>query len=224
MADPAILHAQDVAIQAAQVQLEGSLTIPEGSSGLVIFAHGSGSSRLSPRNRAVARTLNDGGLSTLLLDLLTRQEQEIDERSGDLRFNIDLLARRLLGTIDWAVRGTRTAGMRIGLFGASTGAAASLVAAAGRPAEVGAVVSRGGRADMAAASLPLVAAPTLLLVGGNDPVVVRLNQEAAAMLRAPHQLQIIPEASHLFEEPGKLQLVAELAREWFARHLLRGTL
>jgi len=199
--------------------LEANLALPDNARGLVIFAHGSGSGRFSPRNRAVAATINEGGMGTLLLDLLTVGEQTLDERSGKFRFDIDLLAERLVGAIDWSLKDARTRNLRIGLFGASTGAAAALKAAAARPDAVFAVVSRGGRPDLAPLALPIVKAPTLLIVGGNDPVVMQMNEKAAEMLLAPHEIQIISGATHLFEEPGKLQLVAESALEWFERHI-----
>jgi dienelactone hydrolase len=185
----------------------------------VLFAHGSGSSRFSPRNRFVADFLNEGGLATLLLDLLTAEESEIDERTGALRFDIGLLSGRLIGAVDWLGARPDTRDLRIGIFGASTGAAAALNAAAERPAQVAAVVSRGGRPDLAMAALPRVRAPTLLIVGGLDGPVIGMNRSAAAQLACEHQLEIVPGATHLFEEPGKLEEVARLARDWFQRHL-----
>jgi dienelactone hydrolase len=213
------LHSEDVSLQTSTAQLEANLVLPDNAKGLVIFAHGSGSGRFSPRNRAVAATINEGGMGTLLLDLLTVGEQTLDERSGKFRFDIDLLGQRLVGAIDWALKDARTRALRIGLFGASTGAAAALMAAAARPEAVFAVVSRGGRPDLASLALPMVKAPTLLIVGGNDPAVMQMNEKAAEMLLAPHEIQIISGATHLFEEPGKLELVAESALEWFERHL-----
>jgi dienelactone hydrolase len=213
------LHSENVTLQISGVPLEANLALPDNARGLVIFAHGSGSGRFSPRNRAVAATINEGGMGTLLLDLLTVGEQTLDERSGKFRFDIDLLAERLVGAIDWSLKDARTRNLRIGLFGASTGAAAALKAAAARPDAVFAVVSRGGRPDLAPLALPIVKAPTLLIVGGNDPVVMQMNEKAAEMLLAPHEIQIISGATHLFEEPGKLQLVAESALEWFERHI-----
>lgn len=207
--------ATEITLPAAGTELGADLTIPRDSGAIVIFAHGSGSSRFSPRNRAVAETLNRRGLSTLLLDLLSEREQEVDERTGHLRFDIALLAERLVAAIDWVGEREQTRGMRIGLFGASTGAAAALVAAAQRPREVQAVVSRGGRADMAGPSLPEVRAPALLIVGSRDEAVIRMNQEAAERLDCRKELRIVEGASHLFEEPGKLEEVAALAAQWF---------
>lgn len=204
----------------AGASLAGSLAIPEGASGLVLFAHGSGSSRYSPRNRRVAAALQDGGLATLLFDLLTAEEEELDLRTAELRFDIDLLTERVVGAIDWASSQEATGRMPIGLFGSSTGAAAALRAAAERPTRVAAVVSRGGRPDLAEDALPQVRAPTLLIVGGEDAPVIRLNRSASARLVAERELKIIPGATHLFEEPGALEEVARLAREWFQRHFL----
>jgi pimeloyl-ACP methyl ester carboxylesterase len=180
--------------------------------GMVVFAHGSGSSRHSRRNRHVADVLADAGLRTLLLDLLTPSEDEVDQRTGELRFDVEMLGARVVGTIDW-LRESETA--PIGLFGASTGAAAALIAAASRPDEVSAVVSRGGRPDLAGAALPLVRAPTLLIVGSRDTTVLELNREARARMSAETSLEIIPGATHLFEEPGALDVVADLAAAWF---------
>jgi dienelactone hydrolase len=213
------MNHRDVRVDLGDVQLDGALAVAPGGAGLVIFAHGSGSGRLSPRNLQVAGVLNRAGLSTLLFDLLTPEEQTLDERTGELRFAIELLTARLVGVIDWAQRQPATTGLRIGLFGASTGAAAALGAAAERPNGVAAVVSRGGRPDLALASLPAVTAPTLLIVGGEDDVVIELNRKAAARLRAPHRLDIVPGATHLFPEPGALERVAELTRDWFVEHL-----
>ena len=208
-----------ITIHAAEVDLEGDLTLTPGAAGIVVFAHGSGSGRFSSRNRYVAAELARGGLSTLLFDLLTADEHAIDELTRELRFDIPLLSRRLIGTIDWLTRQPQTGSLRIGLFGASTGAAAALVAAAERPFEVGAVVSRGGRPDLAAAHLSLVQAPTLLIVGGLDGPVISMNNKAAAALRCEHKVHIVPGATHLFEEPGKLEIVADLARSWFVSRL-----
>ncbi|MDP1537006.1 MAG: dienelactone hydrolase family protein [Burkholderiales bacterium] len=194
------------------------LSIPERASGVVMFVHGSGSSRFSPRNRRVAGVLDAGGLGTLLFDLLTAQEQEIDERTAALRFDIGLLTRRLIDAVDWLVERPDTRGLRIGLFGASTGAAA-LAAAAERPERIAAVVSRGGRPDLALPVLPRVRAPTLLIVGGLDQPVISMNRRAATALGCEHRLEIIPGATHLFEEPGTLDQVACLARDWFMEHL-----
>lgn len=212
------LTSTQVSIPVGDATLEGDLVLPEDASGIVLFAHGSGSSRHSPRNRRVAATLNQTGLGTLLLDLLTPAEEQRDLVTAESRFDIDLLARRLVGAIDW-VRSDVDASLPIGLFGASTGAAAALVAAAARPDDVDAVVSRGGRPDLAAPVLPRVRAPTLLIVGGSDPVVLELNKQALALLQSEKQLVVVPGATHLFEEPGALDEVARLAADWFTRHL-----
>jgi len=209
-----------VHVSAGPVMLEGNLSLPEGARGVVLFAHGSGSSRHSSRNRYVARLLNQARLATLLLDLLTADEEAVDLQTAHLRFDIGLLARRLVGASDWLTQQPDTRHLRIGYFGASTGAAAALVAAAERPDMVGAVVSRGGRPDLAGPALPLVRAPTLLIVGGNDAPVIGLNRAAFEALRCEKQLVIIPGATHLFEEPGALDEVGRLAREWFERHLV----
>lgn len=201
------------------VSLEGDLAIPEGARGIVLFAHGSGSSRHSSRNRFVAEELRRGGLGTLLLDLLTPEEERIDMRTGQLRFDIGLLADRLIGTIRWLDSQEATRALPVGLFGASTGGGAALVAAARRADRVDAVVSRGGRPDLADQELPHVRAPTLLIVGGNDPVVIELNKRAMRQMVAEVELVIIPRATHLFEEPGALEQVAVLARNWFVQHL-----
>ncbi len=208
-----------VRVAIGQVTLEGNLALPEGARGIVLFAHGSGSSRHSPRNRHVARLLNEARLATLLIDLLTADEEAIDQLTGRLRFDIGLLAERLVGATDWLKRQPDTRHLRIGYFGASTGAGAALVAAAERPEAVDAVVSRGGRPDLAGQALGRVRAPTLLIVGGDDPVVIELNREALAHLRCEKRLVIVPGATHLFEERGALDEVARLAREWFERHL-----
>jgi putative phosphoribosyl transferase len=208
-----------VRVPAGPVELEGALSVPDGASGVVLFAHGSGSSRHSPRNRRVAQLLRERGLATLLVDLLTSDEEEVDLRTRRLRFDVGLLAQRLSGATDWLRRNPQTRDLRVGYFGASTGAGAALMAAAERPEEVGAVVSRGGRPDLAGDTLPLVRAPTLLIVGGEDEQVIRLNEEALARLRAEKRLEIVPGAGHLFEEPGALDEVARLAAGWLARHL-----
>ncbi len=209
-----------VHVRADEVTLEGNLTIPDVARGVVLFAHGSGSSRHSPRNRHVAQTLNDAGLATLLLDLLTADEEAIDAYTARYRFDIDLLGRRLVGAVDWLGREEETAGMPVGCFGASTGAAGALIAAAERPAVVRAVVSRGGRPDLADDALARVQAPTLLIVGGDDFPVIELNQEAFNRLQIQaKELHIVPRATHLFEEPGALEQVAELAATWFRRYL-----
>jgi dienelactone hydrolase len=209
---------EEIVIQAGQARLEGTLALPAGADAVILFAHGSGSSRFSPRNRAVARWLNEAGLGTLLFDLLTAEEQAVDERTGALRFDIVLLARRLTGAVDAAAGMRETRGLHTGLFGASTGAAAALVTAAERPERVAAVVSRGGRPDLALPDLPRVRAPTLLIVGGLDGPVIGMNRQAAARLRCEHRLEIVPGATHLFEEAGALEHVARLAADWFLRH------
>jgi len=209
-----------IRVPAGPVTLEGNLTLPEQSRGIVLFAHGSGSSRHSPRNRYVARLLNEAKLATLLIDLLTLHEEVIDARTAQLRFDIDLLAERLVDATDWLTQFPDTKDLRIGYFGASTGAAAALAAAALRPDPVGAIVSRGGRPDLAGAALIRVRAPTLLIVGENDKQVIQLNRAALAQLRCEKQLVIVPGATHLFEEPGALDVVARLARDWFERHLI----
>ena len=204
------------------VRLDADLVVPTGARGVVAFAHGSGSSRHSPRNRQVAEVLNDAGMATLLLDLLTAEEERIDERTRELRFDIPLLAGRMVAACDWLAGDEETAALPAGLFGASTGAAAALIAAAREPERVHAVVSRGGRPDLAGADLARVSAPTLLIVGGNDPQVLDLNRDAAARMPGEPALEIVAGASHLFSEPGALERVAELAAAWFARHLPAG--
>jgi putative phosphoribosyl transferase len=218
------LAEQLVQITAETVTLEGNLNLPEGADAVVLFAHGSGSGRHSPRNRHVARVLNEAKLATLLIDLLTAEEEEIDRLTAHLRFDIDLLARRLVHATDWLTHQSDTRRLRIGYFGASTGAAAALLAAAELPDLVVAIVSRGGRPDLAGPALPRVRAPTLLIVGGNDVQVIQLNRTALAQMLCEKQLVIIPGATHLFEEPGALDEVARLAREWFRRHLVSATL
>jgi putative phosphoribosyl transferase len=209
-----------VRIPVGAVELEGNLGVPEGAAGVVLFAHGSGSGRHSPRNRYVARVLREAGLATLLIDLLTREEEEVDLRTGYLRFDIGLLADRLADATGWLIENPDARDLRIGYFGASTGAGAALVAAAERPDEVGAIVSRGGRPDLAGEALPLVKAPTLLIVGGNDVPVIGMNEEAMERLRVEKELEIVPGATHLFEEPGALEEVARLAADWFMRYLV----
>jgi dienelactone hydrolase len=208
----------EVQIQAGQADLFGNLHIPVEAAALVLFAHGSGSSRHSPRNQVVARTLNNAGLATLLFDLLTPEEESIDARTAELRFNIGLLAERLVHATKWAKQQEQTRDLRIGYFGSSTGGGAALVAAAAVPADVGAVVSRGGRPDLADEALPKVQAPTLLIVGGNDDVVIELNEQARDRMRCEVKLEIVPRATHLFEEPGALEKVAKLASDWFLLH------
>jgi putative phosphoribosyl transferase len=210
----------DVDIEVSGVRLEGNLTIPGGAAGLVLFAHGSGSSRYSPRNRFVAQVLQSAGLGTLLFDLLTAEEEVEDEETGQIRFDVDFLAKRVLGATLWARAQPETISLRIGYFGASTGAAAALIAAAQRPDLVGAVVSRGGRPDLAGPFLERVVAPTLLIVGSEDTQVLALNQEAFELLRGPRQLAIVRGATHLFEEPGALEGVARVASAWFTRYLM----
>ena len=208
-----------VAVRAGQALLEGDLSIPERAGGIVLFAHGSGSSRHSPRNRHVAQFLREGALGTLLIDLLTSGEEKAEAATGHLRFDINLLGERLVALTDWLRAQPDTCGLSVGYFGASTGAAAALVAAARRPEIVRAIVSRGGRPDLAGPSLPRVAAPTLLIVGERDALVVDLNRDALGKLRGEKALAIVPTATHLFEEPGALDEVARLAREWFRRYL-----
>jgi len=210
---------QLVRVPAGPATLEGNLALPGEARAVVLFAHGSGSSRHSPRNRYVARLLNEAKLVTLLIDLLTVKEELIDMRTAQLRFDIELLAERLVDATNWLAQFPDTRHLRIGYFGASTGAAAALVAAAVRPDAVGAIVSRGGRPDLAGAALPHVRAPTLLIVGGNDGQVIELNRTALAQMRSEKQMVIVPGATHLFEEPGALDEVARLARDWFHRHL-----
>jgi dienelactone hydrolase len=216
-----------VSIAAGPVHLEGNLTLPEGAHAVVLFAHGSGSSGHSPRNRYVARTLQQAGLATLLLDLLTTDEELEDRHTAHFRFNMELLAERLTAAADWLAQDQRTARLRLGCFGASTGAAAALLTAAARPARISAVVSRGGRPDLADRVLSTVRAPALFIVGGHDATVLELNRAALAHLgAADKQLAVVPRATHLFEEPGALEEVARLATDWFTRHLTgtaRGT-
>ena len=208
-----------VSIPAGDVVLEGTLAIPSEAAGVVLFAHGSGSSRFSPRNQYVAGQLRRAGLGTLLIDLLTPDEERVDELTRHHRFDIGLLADRLGAAIEWLADERVTHDMAIGLFGASTGGGAALVTAARNPGRIGAVVSRGGRPDLAGAALPVVKAPTLLIVGGHDPVVLDLNQRAMSQMSAPVRLEVVPNATHLFEEEGALEEVAQLAAMWFGRHL-----
>jgi dienelactone hydrolase len=211
-----------VRIPAGECTLDADLALPDSLVGVVAFAHGSGSSRHSPRNRDVAADLQRANLATLLADLLTPEEEQADLRGGQLRFDIDLLAGRLVHIAGWLSVEPKTRRLPLGLFGASTGAAAALVAAARLPEDVAAVVSRGGRPDLAGDSLGAVRAPTLLIVGGRDEVVLGLNQQALDELRCDKTLEIVPGATHLFEEPGALQAVGALARSWFLDHLVRG--
>jgi putative phosphoribosyl transferase len=202
--------------------LNADLAMPPRARGLVIFAHGSGSSRLSSRNRAVALALQHAGFATLLLDLLTQAEERVDVRTAEFRFDIPLLGTRVAAAVDWVGADQRTAPLPIGLFGASTGAAAALIAAADRSAAVRAIVSRGGRADLAGPALERVRAPSLLIVGERDEVVIELNREALSRLTSPAELVIVPQATHLFEEPGTLERVVDLAIDWFEKHLGKG--
>jgi len=206
----------EVRIPAGAAKLDGNLSVPADACGMVLFVHGSGSSRHSPRNRFVAQTLNDAGLATLLFDLLTPEEEAVDMR---LRFDIGLLAIRLGFATDWILQEPAARNLRVGYFGASTGGGAALLTAAERPESVGAIVSRGGRPDLAGASLPAVHAPTLLIVGGADDAVIEMNREAMARMQCEVKLELIPGATHLFEEPGALEQVAHLASDWFRRHL-----
>jgi putative phosphoribosyl transferase len=215
------VHTANVTVAVDDASVKGDLVVTDQPTGMVLFAHGSGSSRHSPRNRAVADGLHRAGLGTLLLDLLTAEEEALDAETAALRFDIGLLTRRLVGAIDWLADEPLTAPLPLGLFGASTGAAGALAAAAERAERAGAVVSRGGRPDLAEESLERVRAPVLLLVGGQDPQVLELNQLASHRLRAPNELQVVPGATHLFEEPGALEEVTALAASWFRRHLAR---
>lgn len=214
---------RSVGIPVGEATVHGDLAWPDDCRGVVLFAHGSGSSRHSPRNRHVAAVLREAGLATLLMDLLTVDEETADMRTGHLRFDITLLAERLVAATDWLASQATRGGQAIGYFGASTGAGAALVAAAERPDLVRAIVSRGGRPDLAGAALGRVKAPTLLIVGGRDVPVIGMNRDAMARMRAEVRLEIVPGATHLFEEPGTLEAVARLARDWFARHLDRAS-
>jgi putative phosphoribosyl transferase len=209
----------EVQIHAGRTVLSGNLTVPEKAVALVLFAHGSGSSRHSARNQFVARALNDAALATLLFDLLTQEEEAMDMRTREHRFNIGLLAERLVHATRWAKQQKQTRDLRVGYFGSSTGGGAALVAAAELPQDVGAVVSRGGRPDLAGDALPKVQAPTLLIVGGNDDIVIELNEMARDQMRCEVKLEILPGATHLFEEPGALEKVANLASDWFVKHI-----
>ena len=213
----------EVQIPSGRAVLSGNLTIPENAIALVLFAHGSGSSRHSPRNQFVARTLNRAGLGTLLFDLLTSDEEALDIYTREHRFNIGLLAERLVHATKWTRQQEETRDQRIGYFGSSTGGAAALVAAAELPRDVGAVVSRGGRPDLAGNALPKVQAPILLIVGGNDDIVIELNEMARDQMRCEVRVEIIPGATHLFEEAGALEHVAKLASDWFVDHLGAGS-
>jgi putative phosphoribosyl transferase len=217
--DGSDVEERPVRVSADLVGLEGNLAVPGSARGVVLFAHGSGSGRHSPRNRYVARALREAELATLLVDLLTAEEEEVDLRTRHLRFDIGLLAERLVGATKWLAQNSDTRNLRIGYFGASTGAAAALVAAAEHPKPVGAIVSRGGRPDLAGPALPRVAAPTLLIVGGDDFPVIDMNRDALEQMRTEKRLEIVPGATHLFEEQGALEEVARLAAGWFVRHL-----
>ncbi len=210
-----------VQVKIGKIILEGYLALPKDSKGMVLFAHGSGSSRHSPRNQYVAGVLKEAGLSTLLIDLLTVAEERVDAYATHLRFDIGLLSQRLAGTTDWLIDNQETRHLNIGYFGASTGAAAALVAATKHPDAVKAIVSRGGRPDLAGSSLPHVKAPTLLIVGGDDTAVIELNEQACQQIRTECKIVIVPGATHLFEEPGKLEKVARLATDWFSQHLTK---
>lgn len=214
------LQVRTLSLLLSDAQLDAELNLPSAAQGLVVFVHGSGSSRFSPRNRQVAESFNQRGLATLLFDLLTAEEHRVDQFTREFRFNIPRLSRRLVEVIDWLAADAELQHLRIGLFGASTGAAAALIAAAQRPRAVTAVVSRGGRCDLAGAALVGVEAPTLQIVGGEDPVVLELNRDASQQLRCAQQLAVVAGASHLFEEPGALEEVARLAGDWFERQLL----
>jgi len=209
----------DVQIEAGRTRLQGNLQLPEDAGALVLFAHGSGSSRHSPRNQFVARTLNEAGLGTLLFDLLTKEEEAIDMQTREVRFNIHLLAERLGHATKWAKQQPQMPDLRFGYFGSSTGGAAALVAAVDLSQDVGAVVSRGGRPDLAGEALPKVQAPTLLIVGGSDDIVIELNEQARDKMRCKVKLEIIAGATHLFEQSGALEKVAQLASQWFLRQL-----
>jgi putative phosphoribosyl transferase len=213
---------REVRVSVDSIMLPGELSVPGQAEGLVLFAHGSGSSRHSPRNQYVAQVIREAGIGTLIFDLLTREEEKIDLQTRHLRFDIDLLARRLVGATKWVKKQKEAAPLRIGYFAASAGGGAALVAAAEMGDDIGAVVSRGGRSDMAGEALSRVVAPTLLIVGGLDDVILRLNEEALGKLQCMKELKIVPDATHLFEEPGKLEEVARLAADWFQKHLRAG--
>ena len=219
MSDAVSAQSIDVQITTPDVTLPGNLDVPEGATGLVVFAHGSGSSRFSSRNRAVAESLQGRGLATLLFDLLTEEEDEIDRKTRAIRFDVKMLGQRLAEVVDWVHQRDHLCALPLGLFGASTGAAAALIAAAARPDCVRVIVSRGGRPDLAEDSLPRVQAPTLLLVGGLDTSVIEMNRTAAEHMTCENKLEIVDGASHLFEEPGKLEEVSKRAGEWFTRKL-----
>ena len=223
MSDSAAVPQRSLSVPAAGATVDADLALPDNPRGLVLFAHGSGSSRHSPRNRQVAAALRQAGLGTVLADLLTPQEEEVDLRTRHLRFDVDLLADRLVDITEWLQSHAHTAGLAVGLFGASTGAAAALKAAARHPGAYRAVVSRGGRPDLAGSDLSAVEVPTLLVVGSRDRTVLALNQEALARLGGEKRLEVVAGASHLFEEPGALDEVARLAADWFVGHVAGGT-
>jgi putative phosphoribosyl transferase len=212
-----------VRISMGAIAVDADLHVPDSTTGLVVFAHGSGSSRFSRRNRAVAAALESSGFGTLLLDLLTADEESVDERTREYRFDIAMLGERVVGAIDWIRTRADLRDLPIALFGASTGAAAALIAAAARPEAVRAVISRGGRPDLAGQALPHVQAPTLLIVGGHDEPVIEMNRDAMRLMRAPVELEIVPAATHLFEERGALEQVTSLAADWCQRHLVGKT-
>jgi putative phosphoribosyl transferase len=213
-------RAREVQIKSGKTVLEGTLAVPQDATATIIFAHGSGSSRFSLRNRHVAQVLNNAGFATLLFDLLTHREEELDRVTSHLRFDIDLLTHRLLAATSWVMQEQETRIHRIGYFGASTGAAAALIAASELPRAIGAVVSRGGRPDLAKDALTKVSSPTLLIVGANDAQVLDANRKALGSLKSAKQLEIIPGATHLFEETGALDMVAQHATKWFEKHLI----
>ena len=210
---------KEVTIPVGKEVVYGNLTVPQGAKGIVLFAHGSGSSRFSTRNTQVAREINAAGIATLLIDLLTQEEEAVDEFTGEFRFNIDLLAQRLVHATEWVKKNPNTKSLVVGYFGASTGAAAALIAAAKLPEQVKAIVSRGGRPDLAGQHLPDVKAHTLLIVGGDDTEVLELNKQASQQMTSERKIVVVPGAAHLFEEPGKLEEVARLAIGWFSKHL-----
>ena len=217
------MEAREISIPAGAVSLKGDLAAPAAARGVVLFAHGSGSSRHSPRNQVVAQRLQEAGLATLLMDLLTLREEEEDERTARLRFDMGLLGRRLIAALDWLAEDERIRDLPVGCFGASSGAGGALVAAAERPESIKAVVSRGGRPDLAGDALPTVHAPTLLIVGSRDTAVIEMNRQAFEQLRCVKELVIVPGASHLFEEPGTLEHAAVLTRDWFREYLVAST-
>ncbi len=210
---------KEIEITADKVVLKGNLSIPKNAKAIILFAHGSGSSRFSPRNQYVAQVLYKAGLATLLMDLLTKEEELIDEQTGELRFNIEFLADRLIGATTWLKKNSEAKKLAVGYFGSSTGAGAALIAAAKYPADIKTIVSRGGRPDLAMPYLKKVKASVLLIVGGNDIPVIRMNKEAMKQLSIEKKLEIVPGANHLFEEPGKLEEVAKLAAGWFTKHM-----